>query len=123
MDRKHRQDLDMDVAVARANRQAQALRLRAAGSSYDHIAQELGYANRSGAYKAVKKALRDTVARPAEELRQLELARLDGLLGAVWPIATNPEHPECLKAVDRVLRIIDEQSRLTGLVAWPVNGG
>lgn len=40
-------------------RQAEALRLYRDGHSYDEIAQELGYSNRSGAHHAVKAALDD----------------------------------------------------------------
>jgi len=62
-----------------AERQRQALELRKAGHSFDSIAEKLGYSNRSAANKAVRAALAEITAEPAEEVRKLEIERLDGL--------------------------------------------
>lgn len=67
-----------------AARDAEAARLRARGLSYPRIAQELGYADHTGAYYAVKRALAAIVKEPAEEVQALELERLDML----WAKAT-----------------------------------
>lgn len=69
-----------------AERDAQAARLRARGMSYPRIAAELGYADHTGAWHAVQRALRATVAEPAAEVRQLELDRLDQLWEAALAV-------------------------------------
>jgi hypothetical protein len=104
----------MDRVVRQAQRRAEAVRLRTAGRTYDEIAMALGYSGRSGAFKAVRKALRDNEASAVEEYRTLELARLDTLLSSAWPIATNPEHRDRHKAVDQVLKIMKRQCDLVG---------
>src|SRR4051794_28316668 len=68
-------------------RQARALELRRAGHDYDAIAAALGYANRSGAYKAVLRALKEAMRVPAEEVRALECARLDALWAGAFEAA------------------------------------
>ena len=78
----------------------------------------LDYADKSGAFYAIKRALSDIVPPAVEEMRTLEGERLDALLAAVWKQAMGGD----LKAVDRVLRIIDQRARLLGLNA-PVQVG
>jgi hypothetical protein len=99
-------------AVA-TNRQQQALALHKAGAGYQAIADRLGYAGPSGAYKAVEPALRKTLQQPADEPRGLELERLDRMQVAIWDkaIAGN------LRAVDRVLKIMRRRAQLLGLDA------
>jgi len=63
-----------------AKRDAQAAQLRAEGWTYDAIAGELGYSDRSTCRQAIHRALREIVEEPAEEVRRLELERLDGEL-------------------------------------------
>lgn len=65
----------VDVEVA--NKQRQALQLRNLGASYETIAEQLGYADKSGAYRAVKAALDRAVIEPAFEQRQIMAERLD----------------------------------------------
>jgi hypothetical protein len=48
-------------------RKARALELALAGLSFDAIADQLGYAGRSGAWKAVSCALSDTITQVASE--------------------------------------------------------
>lgn len=64
---------------ATINRDATAASLRGRGWTYDQIAAELGFADRSAARKAVERAMRDTLTEPANEARQRELDRLDAL--------------------------------------------
>src|SRR5215212_5566001 len=94
-------------------RQAQALALHKAGLGYQVIADRLGYAGRSGAYKAVEAALHKTLQQPADELRTLELARLDRMQVAIWDKAISGN----LRAVDRVLKIMKRRATLLGLDA------
>ena len=65
-----------------AQRDAEAARLRTRHWTYQQIADELGYASRGAAYDGVQRALQAVVREPAEELRTLELERLDRLARA-----------------------------------------
>lgn len=102
--------------VASHERKLQALELRKAGVSFQAIADALGYRSASGAFAAVKAALKTTLREPANELRELELARLDALLLPLWRRAQGGDD----KAVDRCLRIMERRARLLGLDA-PTN--
>ncbi len=94
-------------------RHLQALELRKAGVTYEQIAGQLGYSNASGARKAVASALKATLREPAEELRELEVVRLDAMLLPLWRRVQAGDE----KAVDRVLRIMERRARLLGLDA------
>jgi hypothetical protein len=99
--------------IAAAEKQRQALELRKAGESYDAIAEKLGYSGRPGAYKAVKTALEKTIQEPADELRRIELERLDTMLKSIWHFveAGNTKH------VAAALRIMERRASLLGLDA------
>jgi hypothetical protein len=99
--------------IVAVERQRQALELRLAGLTFEAIAREVGYSNRSSAADAVTAALRATVQVPADDLRQLECERLDSLLSAMWPKAVGGSH----LAVDRCLAIMERRARLLGLDA------
>lgn len=92
-------------------RAAVAVELRMAGAEYDEIARELGFANRSGAWKAVQRALKLRGASSAETYRSMTLADLDMLLNRNWRAAMSGN----IDAVDRCLRATDQRSRLLGL--------
>ena len=104
---------NQDQSIRAHERQLQALELRKAGASYEAIAERLGYADRSGAYRAVKAALTLTLREPAEELRSLEAERLDGMLLPLWRRVQAGDE----KAIDRALHIMERRARLLGLDA------
>lgn len=102
--------------IQTAEREREAIGLRAAGLSYDAIAEKVGYANRSLAYKAVIRVLdrwRVETREDACVVRDLEVERLDSLLAGVWQRAAQGEPA----AIDRVLKIMDRRARLLGLDA------
>jgi hypothetical protein len=99
--------------LASHDRKLQALELRKAAVSYQQIADQLGYRSASGAFNAVKAALKATLREPANELRDLEVARLDAMLLPLWRRVQSGDE----KAVDRVLRIMERRARLLGLDA------
>lgn len=71
-----------------AERRALAIKLKIMGATYDQIAAECGYYDRSAARKDVKRALKDLC--PIEDrltLRRIEKARITRLLLAAMPKA------------------------------------
>lgn len=97
--------------IEAAEKRRRALQLRKAGATFDQIAEQVGYSSRGKACEAVQGELADLPKEDAVELRDLELARLDSLLTAMWPKAMNGNG----WAVDRVLRIMERRARLAGL--------
>jgi hypothetical protein len=93
------------------DRHLQALELRKAGATYQVIADQLGYASPRGAHKAVASALKATLREPADGLRELELARLDSALLAIWRRVQSGDD----KAIDRLVRIMERRAKLLGL--------
>lgn len=106
----NRHDLEVEL------RQAEAMKMRLAGHQYDAIAKKLGYASKSGAYAAVMAAL-DATRRPAaEQLRTLQLERLERLLFKHWPAAMRGDH----RATEQVLKIMARMDRLNGIDVPPL---
>lgn len=99
--------------IEAVERQRQAVELRKAGLGYEAIAQQLGYAGPSGAYKAIQSALRRTLQEPADELRAIENARLDDLWRGIW---LDARKGNVLK-IDRALKIMARRAALLGLDA------
>jgi hypothetical protein len=94
-------------------RQRQALELRKAGVSFDEIGHTLGYAGPSGAYRAVMSALKRTLQEPADEVRKLELARLDRAQRVAWERMLQGD----LEALARVIKVMEHRAKLLGLAA------
>jgi transposase-like protein len=101
--------------VQAAVRRKEAVDLRVEGKTYREIAQELGVTP-TRARQLVAEALaaieKDT-AESAEELRRLELDRLDQLQAGLWEEAAGGN----LKAVGAALKIMERRARLVGLDA------
>lgn len=94
-------------------RVAQAIELRKAGATYQRIADTVGYNSEQAAHKAVTDALVAMLREPAEELRLLEVERLDSLFLSAFPLAKQG----VMTAIDRCLRIMERRARLLGLDA------
>lgn len=108
--------------VAVSERRTEAVRLAASGMGYSQIAERLGFHDRSGAHKAVRGALVAHQAEAVDELRQLELERLDALQRSCWDAALEGD----IASVDRVLKVIAARVRLLGLDQFsdkPMSGG
>lgn len=94
-------------------REAEVLKLRRDGLSFDEIARRLGYSDSSGAYRAFKRVMDRTIQEPADELRRVELARLDYYLKCLQPaIAKGRGY-----AIEKAIMIQDRRARLLGLDA------
>lgn len=97
------------------DRRRKAFELRKGGASYRAIARELDV-EVGTAYNDVDKELKDIIAlntHNTEELRQIELERLDRMLLAITA-QVNKGH---LGAIDRALRIGLRRAQLQGLDA------
>jgi len=99
-------------------RKARAVELAIEGRTYDQIAAEVGYANRGTAYKVVQQALRTRTLAAVDELRCLEVDRLDALQASLWPDAMAGD----VSAVQAIAKIVLQRCRLLGLLE-PVGGG
>ena len=100
-------------AIDVAERRRKALELRKAGVGFQEIADQLGYKDASGAYRAIRAALRAIIKEPAEEVLALELARLDAMLAGIW---LDARKGNVLK-IDRALKIMARRADLLGLDA------
>lgn len=119
--------LKMDEVTVRRTK---LLALRREGVRYDdeRIAA-LGYSSPDSARKDLKRALdahRTAEAAEVAVYRQQENERLDALLEAAWPQATQPSpirdkegnvvgEELDMRAVDTVLRLMDRRAKLNGL--------
>jgi transcriptional regulator with XRE-family HTH domain len=88
------------------------MELRKKGLTYREIAAKEGVSH-STVQEAVVRRLSDTVAEPANSLRELELERLDALLKAVWTAAELGD-PD---AVASALKVMAQRHKLLGLEA------
>lgn len=118
-----------------AERDAMATAMRAEGKTYETIAAALGYANRMSAYRAVQRVLQATVQEAGDELRALELERLDRMYEAALDVLKKKHlaHSQgrvitldgvpleddgpVLSAIDRLLKIQERRAKLHGLDA------
>ncbi|CQR59285.1 hypothetical protein [Streptomyces leeuwenhoekii] len=115
-----------EVAV----RRTALLKLRREGVRYDDPRIEaLGYASPNAARRDLTRALeahRDEEAAEVSIYRQQENERLDALLEAAWPRATQPSpvfdkegnivgEELDMRAIDTVLRLMDRRAKLNGL--------
>jgi predicted transcriptional regulator len=98
-----------------AERRAKALELRKQGMSYREIGRALGV-SRTAAHKYVTKeldAIRAETRASAEQLREIELERLDRYLAALEPKIVEGDD----KAIATALRVMERRAKLTGLDA------
>ena len=92
--------------------------LRLAGMQFDQIAEEVGYADASGSYKAYQRVMARTVQPVADEIREEEVRRLDRLIAAYWPRALGAGGSDpSPKAAEVVYKAMDRRAKLLGLDA------
>lgn len=113
--RKSKSKITKDDVVAR-EREEKALALRKAGMTYQDISVQCGYKTREGARQAVRRSMERLTAvcdEQAEEMRAIEVERLDAMLLGLWARAARGDEA----AVDRVLKIQARRAALLGLDA------
>jgi hypothetical protein len=97
-------------------REARALELALAGRDWTSIAQELGFSDRSGAYKAAHRGLRRRTAAAADRYLAVLLDDLAFVEAQVMPVAMDGS----VRAAEAVLRVIEDRGRLLGLTEAPI---
>lgn len=116
--------------VEQAAKVAEMLADRAAGMDYEAIRVKHGYKTRGGAFRAIQRALAETLQEPADDLRALERERLTRLYQAAYDLVVT-DQPFLYKgsatgyinagvklaAIDRCLHIQERLARLVGLDA------
>lgn len=120
-----RGNLKQDDPVEHAKeleRQRVAVNAVLRGLTYTQAAQLAGYYDRAGAYKAVQSALARNAAAnaaDADQLRELQVARLNRALVEITSVAFNPQHPldVRLKYLDAMRRNVESQAKLLNLYA------
>jgi hypothetical protein len=105
--------------VNAGNRASLAIKLRASKMTYDQIAAQCGFADRSACRKAVMRELQRVVVADVEELRREECYTLDMLQTECMKLALDKDNKARLFAVDRCLAIMERRSRLMGLDIKP----
>lgn len=93
--------------LAVAERRNAALAMRIDGATYNQIATKLGYANRSGSYKAVADALRDVPRENAEQYKRLQIDRLERVLRSQFERLDDTGDPGAANAVLKVIEALD----------------
>ena len=114
MPKKTRRSRRTSIAVRQ--RGQEAIKLRMAGATITQIARQLGYANESGAYKAIMRELEQTaqdMGESTEAVRQLELKRLDQMQFPIWNQVLSGDQG----AIGTALRIQERRASLMGLDA------
>ena len=90
-------------------KQESALGLRMAGRTWQEIADQLGYANHSGAIAAVNSALTRTLQEPVEHYRALNIERLTKVLQVNWRAMLGRDADAtkfCLQAIEGINKIL-----------------
>jgi len=122
-------------------RDAEACRMYAAGATFQEIADQLGYGDKSNAHRSIQAVLMETIKAPAEELRAREVLRAEEIYVLAREIALR-SHPTVshgkviyvkneatgkevpliddapkLSAMDRMLKAGERLAKLKGLDA------
>lgn len=92
-------------------REKKVLELRRGGLTFDLIAERLGYANASGAYKAYQSACKRIVVDDVVAIRNAEMDRLDIAQAAIWGNVVQGD----VRAVIALIKIMERRARLLGL--------
>lgn len=92
------------------------MELRKAGASYDQIARQMGYAQKSGAHHAVMRALKAALQardESAAEMREMEAQRINAYLLGIYQKATHGDP----RAIEVALKLSERMAALFGLDA------
>jgi hypothetical protein len=96
--------------IVSKEKQRRAIELRLAGATFQQIADQLGYADHTGARAACVAAMGELIIEPTAELRVMQYERLNAMLLRLWPRVQAGDD----SAMAMALRVMDKMDRLTG---------
>ena len=99
--------------VETLRREQTVMELRGQGWTWQRIADEVGYASASACKTAFDNAIKRTMQPVADEVRTLELERLDRFLSYLWDKIEQGDPV----AIDKGLKIMDRRAKYLGLDA------
>lgn len=94
-----------------------ALELRRAGRSYREIANVVGLKDEAAAQRLLSRAIRTVLRETAEEVRSIELSRLEILIKTLWDDAILDVKKDDYRKLDRVKGLIESKLKWCGAVA------
>ena len=100
-----------DPAVV--DKEQQVLMLRRQGHTWDAISQRVGYSSPSSSRDAFLRASNRLIRDDLDEVRQMEIDRLDIALSAIW----NQIEEGNLMAINTMLKIMERRSKMLALDA------
>jgi hypothetical protein len=117
-----REKKDSPVRTEAAFKQSLAMRLRVKGYDYATIAEKMGLgSNASAAYQIVLRGIRTVRLESAEEMRDVEITRLDSLNALGWKAIQRASRRGDTKgvatALNALVRLSDRRAKLMGLDA------
>ena len=98
--------------IASIAKQREALEYRKMGLTYAQIGERLKM-SAQGAHNAIRSALTRTIAEPADDVRRIELERLDAMFVPVYANAVGGD----LDAISTAINIMNRRAKLLGLDA------
>ena len=102
--------------VSRKQREAQCLQLRIQGWSFARIAEQVGYANSGGAYKAWKRALADIPKASADEAREHLRLQLEDVSEHLYVMLTRKGN---VRAAEALVKLQERYCRMLNLDLLP----
>lgn len=105
-------EIQTEDLLAEEQRRLEALKARLQGKHYDEIARLCGYASPQAAKDAVMEAIRNAPEPVKEEIRRIDIARLDELYQVAYAKALDSGDP---RAVNACLNIIERRWKLYGI--------
>jgi hypothetical protein len=94
-----------------------ALELRREGRSYREIADVVGLKDEKHAQRLLSRAVKTVLKETAEEVRSLELSRLEILIKTLWADAIKDIKDNDYRKLDRVKGLIEAKLKWCGAVA------
>mgnify|MGYP006271772641 CR=1 FL=1 len=92
-------------------RTQQAIEMRSMGVDYEFIAKELGYADRSGAWRAVKRGMKRQTAEEVSRVRWAIVEELGRIADAAEGFAMTGN----AKAMNNLLTLVNQRLRIAQL--------
>lgn len=94
-----------------ALRRQKALEMRAAGATFENVAQGLAYSSPSAARRDIEAAFKQAVDVPVKEAVGEELNRCDRLIMALWKEARAGD----VHKIDRIIKLMELRGKYLGL--------